>query len=125
VSAPPPQGIFISYRRSDAGAYPRLLQVELSQRFPGARVFMDQDSIEAGLDFEAVIRNAVASCPVMVTLIGPTWLSSTDEEGRRRLEDPEDYVRFEIRTALRRRVRVEVTSCRPTSACSPGSTHLR
>jgi hypothetical protein len=101
----PPQGIFISYRRADAGPYARLLQVELSKRFPHVPVFMDLDSIEPGLDFAAIIHDAVNSCRVMVALIGRQWLTIDDEEGRRRLEDPGDYVRFEIRMALKRGVR--------------------
>jgi hypothetical protein len=98
-------GIFISYRRADAGPYARLLQVELAERFPGARVFMDLDSIEAGLDFAEVIRDAVNSCRVMVVVIGRQWVTLADEEGRRRLDDPDDYVRFEVRAALKRGVR--------------------
>jgi hypothetical protein len=100
------RGIFISYRRADSMPYARLLHAELSGRFPGARVFMDLDSIEAGLDFEEIIRDAVSSCPVMVVLIGRQWATIADEEGCRRLDDPDDYVRFEIRTALRRGTRV-------------------
>src|SRR5882757_4647465 len=98
----PSRGIFISYRRADAGPYARLLQVELAERFPGARVFMDVDSIEAGLDFAEIIRDAVNSCRVMVVVIGPQWVTLTDEEGHRRLDDPNDYVRFEVRAALKR-----------------------
>jgi TIR domain len=101
----PPQGIFISYRRADAAPYARLLQVELGRRFPDVRVFMDLDSIEPGLDFAAIIRDAVNSCRVMVALIGSQWATVTDEEGRSRLDDPGDYVRFEIRAALKRGVR--------------------
>jgi hypothetical protein len=106
VPSLPPRGIFISYRRADTGPYARLLQVQLSERFPDARVFVDLDSIEAGLDFADVIRDAIISCRVMVALIGREWATLGDEEGRRRLDDPDDYVRFEIRTALRRGMRV-------------------
>jgi hypothetical protein len=101
----PPPGIFISYRRADTAPYARLLQVELGSRFPDVPVFMDLDSIEPGLDFAAIIRDAVGSCRVMVVLIGPQWATLTDEEGRRRLDDPDDYVRLEIRGALKRGVR--------------------
>ena len=59
-------GIFLSYRREDAAPYARLLQYQLSERFPHARVFMDLDSIEAGLDFAEVIRDAVGSSAVLV-----------------------------------------------------------
>ncbi len=54
------RGIFLSYRRDDAGPYARLLKSELSVRFPDAPVFMDLDSIEPGLDFAAVIAEAWA-----------------------------------------------------------------
>jgi hypothetical protein len=67
---------------------------------------MDLDSIEAGLDFAEVIRNAVDSCAVLVALIGRQWATVADEQGRRRLDDPDDYVRFEVQTALKRGVRV-------------------
>jgi hypothetical protein len=99
-------GVFISYRRSDAGPYARLLQVQLGHHLPATPVFMDLDSIEAGTDFAEAIKAGVHSCRVLVALIGPKWLTLGDAEGRRRLDDPDDYVRFEIRTALERRVRV-------------------
>lgn len=103
---PFPRGVFISYRRSDTGPYARLLKEHLSEAFPDTPVFMDLDSIEAGLDFIEVIRDAVDSCVVVVALIGSRWVTVSDEEGHRRIEDPRDYVRFEIRTALERGVRV-------------------
>lgn len=78
----------------------------LSERLPDAQVFMDLDSIEPGLDFAEVIEAAVRSCVVLVALIGNDWLTAVDEGGSRRLDDPEDYVRFEIAVALQRCVRV-------------------
>lgn len=100
------QGIFISYRHADALPHARLLQVSLRERLPDARVFMDLDSIEAGLDFTKVITDALSSCSVMVAVIGPQWATLADDAGRRRLDDPGDYVRFEIRTALKLGLRV-------------------
>ena len=52
-------GIFLSYRREDATPYARLLQSELTERFPDAPVFMDLDSIELGLDFAEVIERGL------------------------------------------------------------------
>jgi hypothetical protein len=89
-------GIFLSYRREDAAPYARLLQFHSAERFPTTRVFLDLDSIEAGLDFAEVIRNALNSTALLVALIGRQWTSSVDEEGRRRLDNPGDYVRYEI-----------------------------
>lgn len=67
---------------------------------------MDLESIEAGIDFAEAIESAVRSSLVLVALIGSKWAFLTDEDGRRRLDDQEDCVRFEIRTALECAVRV-------------------
>ena len=56
---------------------------------------MDLDAIEAGVDFAEAI-SAVDSCAVLIALIGPKWLTITDEDDQRRLDNPDDYVRFEI-----------------------------
>lgn len=101
-----PQGIFINYRHDDAGAYARLVKLRLSESFPGLPVFMDLDSIEAGADFAEAIDAALASCLVLVALIGRQWLAAAGEDGQRRLDSPDDFVRLEIATALERGVRV-------------------
>lgn len=100
------RGIFLSYRRDDSAAYALLLQPRLSERFPDAQVFMDMDSIRAGRDFIDAIQEALDSCAVLVALIGRQWATIVDEEGRRRLDNPDDFVRAEVRTALDRGVRV-------------------
>ncbi len=100
------RGDFLSYRRDDAGPYARSLQLQLSQRVPDALVFMDLDSIEPCLDFAEVIEEALNSSAVLVALIGRQWATVTDEDGARRLDNPDDYVRFEVTTALERGVRV-------------------
>jgi hypothetical protein len=43
---------------------------------------------------------------VLLALIGQRWLTSTDGDGRRRLDDPGDFVRLEIEAALNRNVRI-------------------
>jgi len=99
-------GVFLSYRQQDTAPYARLLHLQLRERFPDVRVFMDLDSIEPGLDFAEVIREAVDSCAVLVALIGRQWATLADDQGRRRLDDPDDWVRVEIQAALERGVRV-------------------
>ena len=98
--------IFISYRRQET-AWPagRLYDV-LVEHFPTEQVFKDVDNIEPGEDFVERITAAVGSCDVLLALIGPQWLTITDENGQRRLDNPEDYVRLEIETALKRKIRV-------------------
>jgi hypothetical protein len=101
-----PGRIFISYRREET-AYPAgWLFDRLAKRFGGGQVFKDVDSIQLGDDFVEVITRAVGSCDVLLALIGPQWLTIADEQGRRRLDHPEDFVRLEIEAALTRRVRV-------------------
>jgi TIR domain len=98
--------IFISYRREET-AYPAAwLFDRLADRFGGRQVFKDVDSIQLGDDFVEVITRAVGSCDVLLALIGNEWLTITDEHGRRRLDDPDDFVRLEIEAALTRKVRV-------------------
>ena len=70
--------IFISYRRDDSGGWAGRLYDRLSQHFGRENVFMDIDTIEPGLDFVAVIEQAVGSCDALVALIGRQWLTITD-----------------------------------------------
>ena len=97
--------IFISYRHEDS-AYPAAWLFEhLVQKFGPARIFKDVDSIEPGDDFIEAIEHAVGSCSVLLAMIGRGWLQAADESGRR-LDDPADFVRVEIETALSRGIRV-------------------
>lgn len=91
--------VFISYRRSDAGGHARTLYYRLRDAFGEARLFFDRSSIEPGDDFPAEIDAAVRECRVLLALIGPGWLVAGDD-GKRRLDDPRDFVRREIALAL-------------------------
>lgn len=98
--------IFMSYRREET-AYPAgWLYNRLSVHFGRSQVFKDVDSIELGDDFVDVINAAVGSCDVLLAVIGDRWLTITDAEGKRRIDDPHDFVRLEIEAALARGVRV-------------------
>jgi TIR domain len=96
--------IFVSYRRGDTGAYAGALLDLLEARYGAGQVFMDVNIIHAGAEFDAAIERAVASADLMIVLIGKQWLVEAD--GRRRLEDPQDFVRGEIEAALRRNIRI-------------------
>ena len=99
-------GIFISYRRTDAKGFAGALMRDLKQRFGAANVFMDVEDIDGGTDFPAALQTAVDTCDVLLALIGPGWLDARDAAGTRRLEDPLDFVRQEIRRAMERGIRV-------------------
>jgi hypothetical protein len=98
--------IFISYRREETAYAAGWLYDRLADHYGSGQVFKDVDSIQLGDDFVDVITRAVGSCDVLLALIGPHWLTATDERGRRRLDNPGDFVRLEIEAALTRRVRV-------------------
>ncbi len=98
--------IFISYRRDDSAGYAGRLYDRLTDHFSEGQLFMDIDTIEPGLDFVEVIEEAVGLCDVLIVLIGKQWLTITDAIGRRRLDNPEDFVRLEIAAALDRNIRV-------------------
>jgi hypothetical protein len=100
-----PRKIFISYRRQDSGANALGIGQYLEHEFGRRNVFIDVD-MRAGARFPTVLEQRLAECKVMLVLIGPGWLNATDEQGRRRLDDPDDWVRLEISHALRRDVAV-------------------
>lgn len=99
-------GIFISYRRDDSAGYAGRLYDRLAGHFGAERVFMDVEGIEPGLDFVEAIEEAVGSCRVLIAVIGDEWTTSTDAAGRRRLDDPHDFIRLETGSALQRGIRV-------------------
>jgi TIR domain len=98
--------IFISYRREDSEWSAGRLGDCLSVHFGREKIFMDVDAIEPGVDFVEAIEQAVGACDVLIAVIGNRWLTSADAQGRRRLDVPEDSVRIEIGTALKRGIRV-------------------
>lgn len=96
--------IFLSYRREDASGHAGRLYDALAARFGDENVFIDVDTIDPGVDFAEAITRAVGGCDALIALIGRQWLTATDEEGRRRLDDPQDFVRLELEAALEREV---------------------
>jgi hypothetical protein len=94
--------IFISYRREDSAGYAGRLSDALEARFGAGRVFRDVDDISPGEDFVQRLDTALADCAVLLAVIGRQWATVTDSRGGRRLDDPQDYVRVEIATALQR-----------------------
>jgi len=98
--------IFISYRRDEAEEEADRLYNGLCRHFDHNQIFRDIDSIEPGEDFVEVIQHAVGCCNILIAIIGKTWLNITDNIGFRRLDNPEDFVRLEIATALERNILV-------------------
>jgi len=96
----PGRAIFISYRRADAEGEAGRLYDDLVRTYSDASVFMDVSGIEPGVDFRKAIEDNVSGCGVLLAVIGPGWATVTGSGGIRRLDNPDDYVRLEIATAL-------------------------
>lgn len=95
--------IFISYRRSDAGAFAGRIYDYLSNALGADQIFKDTYDISPGDDFRGSIREEVARCNVLLVLIGNDWVTVSSDGGKtRRLDSPDDWVRIEVETGLQR-----------------------
>lgn len=99
-------GIFISYRRRGASKSAYRLKDRLKAEFGADKVFVDVEDIEPGLPFDEVIQKAVDRSTIALIVIGPEWLTMTDDNGRPRIHNPDDWVRREVEIALHSGVRV-------------------
>jgi TIR domain len=99
-------GIFISYRREDSEGEAGRLFDDLVRTFGDKSVFLDVAGISPGRDFRKEIEKKLSGCGVLLAMIGPTWASILDSDGLRRLDNPNDFVRLEIATALSRDIPV-------------------
>lgn len=94
--------VFISYRRQESAHAAGRIYDRLREHLLHHHIFMDIDSIEPGVDFRKGIDAAIGTADVVLALIGPGWLHTVDNKGTRRLDNPDDSVRVEIASALRR-----------------------
>jgi hypothetical protein len=95
-----PPRVFLSFRTVDEPFAAALLDNELSREFGPAAVFFNSRSIDLGANWEDAIFKAVSDSDAVLAIIGPRWLTATNEDGHRRLDDPRDFVRREIEVGL-------------------------
>jgi hypothetical protein len=96
----------MSYRREDSEGQAGRIYDDLVGAYGSDAVFMDVAGIAPGIDFRKAIDDNVSACGVFLAVIGPNWVSVTGENGERRLDDPDDFVRLEIASALARNIAV-------------------
>jgi len=100
-------GVFVNYRTRDGDWAARLTAQELAAQLGPEQVFFASRSIPPGDDFVRSIEQQLVGSGILLAIIGRQWLQVTDRSGtRRRLDDPQDWVRREIRTAFEHNVRI-------------------
>jgi pterin-4a-carbinolamine dehydratase len=96
--------IFISYRRDDDALRAALLDRIVSGAFneqskpPKVRIFRDT-SQRLGVTWPKEVREQCSSADLVLVVIGPKWLEARDRFSRRRIDQPDDWVRQEIELA--------------------------
>lgn len=78
--------VFISYRRDDSRAYSGRIYDQLKEAFGSESVFWDIDSIPLGLPFPTVLEKTIERTDVMLVIIGPSWTSIANADGKRRID---------------------------------------
>ncbi|MFF0145463.1 TIR domain-containing protein [Amycolatopsis sulphurea] len=98
--------IFMNYRTGDGEKLATIIDRDLCHRFGDEYVFRDHRSIPAGASFPEVLENGVWGSKVLLCVIGARWLTAADAAGRRRIDDPQDWIHRELVLALEHGVRV-------------------
>jgi hypothetical protein len=93
--------VFISYRRDDSQEISSAIYDVLVKSYGKRTTFFDIDSIPAGVDFAEYVSGTLNRCSVFLAIIGDKWIDIQNKEGVRRLDDPKDWVRLEVATALK------------------------
>lgn len=89
--------VFICYRRDDSADVVGRIYDRLVERFGRDAVFKGVDTLPLGVDFRQHLHSSLARFGVILVVIGPEWLSA---EGRERLGQERDLVRFEIESGF-------------------------
>ena len=92
--------IFISYRRADSKYVVDRIRDRLIEAYDEDAIFRDLESIPLGKNFSGVLKEATTTCDVMLVVIGPQWTTITDDQGSKRLFEPNDYTRLEVEAGL-------------------------
>ncbi|MBV8858424.1 MAG: toll/interleukin-1 receptor domain-containing protein [Acidobacteria bacterium] len=98
--------IFISYRREDTADITGRIYDRLTYKYGAPAVFKDVDSIPPGSDFRKYLDSKIKECAVVLVVVGDGWLKKDPATGATRLENPHDFVRIEIESALKREIPV-------------------
>ncbi len=100
------KSVFVSYRREDTQQAAGRLAARLIQEFgEHVEIVIDVDTDQMGLDYRTVIAEHLEDAEVVLALIGPRFLVH-DEDGKLRIQQPNDLVRLELASSLAREIDV-------------------
>lgn len=92
--------IFINYRREDSSPEAGRLYSNLLHELGSNNVFMDTSGISPGEKWPKALIEALNGARLIVVVIGPEWLRTSNEWGQRRIDLEDDWVRHEIEKGL-------------------------
>ncbi|HEV2956333.1 MAG TPA: 4a-hydroxytetrahydrobiopterin dehydratase [Xanthobacteraceae bacterium] len=92
--------VFISYRRLDSAIFSQWLADQLRAAYGPTCVFIDTENIRDADVWAARVQDALDQAAIVVIVIGKSWLSISDEVGRRRIDLTDDWVRREIEASI-------------------------
>jgi hypothetical protein len=110
-------GVFINYRSVDNPLGAAAIHDALVSKFGNDQVFRDVASLAAGTHYPTAIQDALDEADVLVAVIGPQWLTLTNDiTGERLIDQHRDWVRQEIARAFQRKIPVVPVLLKDTPA---------
>ena len=100
-------GVFISYRRKDAGGYAKFLATQLVERYGDSRVFFDARGLLADEGpWRAQLDHELNRCRATLAIVGPDWMDRFEPPASDSPDAPdapvEDIVAYELTESHRR-----------------------
>lgn len=100
------EGVFISYRREGSSTFAGILYDMLCNQFPASLIFKDKNKLLPGKDFREGIDRAIDQAHTMLVLIDRNWLVTRDKKEKNRLFHKDDFIRYEIKSALEKEINI-------------------
>ncbi len=100
------KNVFISYRVQDSAGETGRLVDALKDAFYDDQIFVDIEKLEPGVDFTEALAKSLDSCDILLAIIGTEWAGRADSHNITRINKPDDWVRIELETALKRNIRL-------------------
>lgn len=97
---------FISYRRKQAQTTATAVKDALEKWLGEKTVFLDLSGLTYGTRFEEEILAKIADSAVVLPIVHNGWGTERDDDGHRRIEQPDDVLRRELLRALELKKRI-------------------